>query len=216
MTDPWPQIALFILRAVVISLSGVLSPGAMTAAALVAGTRSPHAGFLMAIGHGIVEFPLMLLILAGIGEVFANGGVKIAVGLAGGIMLLWLAVGMLKDPGARAASSSAGRLAGSPIVTGIVLTGGNPVFLLWWATVGLSLAVGFRQLGAAAFAAFAVIHWACDAIWLELLTVAAFKGSRLLGEKSQRVILALCGLALFVIAGGFLYGAVSQLYGTIR
>ena len=212
MNHTWSETALFVLQAVVVSLSGVLSPGAMTAAALAAGTRSRHAGFLMAVGHGVVEFPLMLLILAGIGTVFDNAGVKIVVGLAGGLMLLWMAVGMLKNPGAKAASSSAGRLAQSPIVTGIVLTAGNPLFLLWWASVGLKLALGARDLGAAAFAAFAVIHWTCDVVWLELLTLATFKGSRLLGDKSQRVILALCGLALFVIAGSFLYSATATLF----
>ena len=78
------------------------------------------------------------------------------------------------------------------------------------------MAVDATNLGLAAFAAFAVIHWMCDAVWLELLTLATFKGSRLLGEKSQRVILALCGLALLVIAGSFLYSATAGLLELMR
>jgi threonine/homoserine/homoserine lactone efflux protein len=208
--------AVFVLQAVLVSLSGVISPGAMTAAALAAGTRSRHAGFYIALGHGVVEFPLMLLILAGLGEIFTYPFVKIAIALAGGMMLLWLAVGLLKQPSAKARTASAARLAGSPVVTGIVLTGGNPLFLVWWATVGLGLALGARELGLLAFAAFALIHWCCDAAWLELLTWATYRGSQLLGEKSQRVILALCGLAMLVIGGGFLYKATSLLYAALH
>ena len=55
----------FLLTATAISLSGVLAPGPMTAATLAAGTRSRHAGAIIALGHGVVEFPLMLVIIAG-------------------------------------------------------------------------------------------------------------------------------------------------------
>ena len=201
--------AIFVLQAVLVSLSGVMAPGAMTASALAAGTRSRHAGALMAVGHGIVEFPLMVLIMLGAGAVFENHGVKSAVGLAGGVMLLWLAVGMFR--GARAAGAAAppaaGRLARKAILTGIVLTAGNPLFLLWWASVGLGLTLQAAQLGVAAFAAFAVIHWVCDLLWLEGLTLATYKGSALLGARGQRAVLIVCAAALVVIAGKFLFDA---------
>jgi threonine/homoserine/homoserine lactone efflux protein len=213
---PWNQTALVVLQAVVLSLSGVISPGAMTAAALSAGTRSRHAGLSMAVGHGIVEFPLMALILLGVGQVLNIPAVKIAIGLVGGLMMLWLAVGMLKNPQPKSSGSSASKIARSPILVGLVLTAMNPLFLLWWASVGLALAIKASSLGLMAFAAFGIIHWMCDAVWLELLTTATFKGSTLLGAKSQRVILALCGLALFVIAGSFLYGATSQCFDLFR
>ena len=57
----------FLLEAVLISLSGVMAPGPMTAAAVGAGSESPRAGALLAVGHGIVEFPLMVAILYGFG-----------------------------------------------------------------------------------------------------------------------------------------------------
>ena len=54
---------LFLGQVVVISLSGVMAPGPVTAAAIGMGARSRYAGMLLAIGHGIVEFPLMILIV---------------------------------------------------------------------------------------------------------------------------------------------------------
>ena len=52
------ELAVFLFKAFVISLSGVLAPGPMTAAAVGHGVRSRHAGALMAVGHAVVEFPL--------------------------------------------------------------------------------------------------------------------------------------------------------------
>ena len=40
-----------------------------------------------------------------------------------------------------------------PFMTGVVLTGANPYFLFWWATVGLTLATQATKHGAAALIA---------------------------------------------------------------
>lgn len=200
------ELVKFLAMAVVVSLSGVMAPGPVTAATLVAGTRSRHAGALIALGHGIVEFPLMLLIMAGMSTLFESDAVRIGVGLAGGFVLLLMgtqmlrALGKAEDPGEKYAGKN-------PIWIGIVLSGGNPYFLIWWATVGLALTSQAWELGALAFALFAVIHWLCDLVWLEALSLAGFKGSKLLGERTQRIVLLVCGLALLVFGMKFVYGA---------
>ena len=200
------ELVKFLAMAVVVSLSGVMAPGPVTAVTLVAGTRSRHAGALIALGHGIVEFPLMLLIMAGMSTLFESDAVRIGVGLAGGFVLLLMgtqmlrALGKAEDPGEKYAGKN-------PIWIGIVLSGGNPYFLIWWATVGLALTSQAWELGALAFALFAVIHWLCDLVWLEALSLAGFKGSKLLGERTQRIVLLVCGLALLVFGMKFVYGA---------
>lgn len=50
----------FLFTAVIISLSGVMAPGPMTTVTISKGSKSPYAGALIAVGHGIVEFPLCL------------------------------------------------------------------------------------------------------------------------------------------------------------
>lgn len=57
----------FLFEAVLISLSGVLAPGPITAVTIGKGKESPHAGAFVAIGHGIVEFPLIISIFYGFG-----------------------------------------------------------------------------------------------------------------------------------------------------
>ena len=80
---------LFLIQTVIISLTGVMAPGPMTAAAVGTGTRSPHAGILIAVGHGIVEFPLMIFVYYGLGHVLSIAYVKAAIFTFGGIFLLF-------------------------------------------------------------------------------------------------------------------------------
>ena len=200
----------FLLNATAISLSGVLAPGPLTAATLAAGTRSRHAGAMIALGHAVVELPLVLVIIAGAGKVFEREPVRLAIGLAGGLFLLVMGVQLLLV--ARRASSDPGVSNGRhPLVTGIVLTGANPYFLIWWALVGLALATQAVKLGILAFALFALIHWLCDLVWLEALSVASFKGTELLGRRVQRVVLLLCGVTLLGFGCQFLYDAARRL-----
>ncbi len=200
----------FLVEAAVISFSGVLAPGPVTAATLAAGVRKPHAGAWIAIGHGIVEFPLMGLIMAGAGTVLASQGFRSGVGLAGGAALLAMA-GLMLYGLRRPASQGAPPRTGRPVLTGIVLTGGNPYFLLWWATVGLALSTRGMSLGVLAFGLFAVMHWLCDLVWLEALSLASNKGVGLLGPKTQRVIAIACSSAMGIFGLLFLRDAIKSL-----
>lgn len=198
------EIVTFLVSAVGISLSGVMAPGPVTAATLAAGSRSRHAGAWIAVGHGMVELPLMLLIMAGMNRVFQIEGVRIGIGLAGGMMLLLMGGQIFRDL-ARKNDSNARYEDTSPLWIGILLTGGNPYFLLWWATVGMALAGRAWQLGVVAFALFALVHWLCDLLWLEILSQASYRGTRWLGARTQNAIALVCGTALVVFGLLFIW-----------
>lgn len=100
-----------------------------------------------------------------------------------------------------------------PFWTGVILSGANPYFLIWWATVGLALATQAVELGILAFVLFAVIHWLCDLVWLEVLSFASNKGTEILGDRIQRIVLVVCGAMLVFFGGKFLYDAGSGLFG---
>ncbi len=199
----------FVLYAVGVSLTGVLSPGPMTAATLAAGAKNRHAGIVMALGHGLVEFPLMLLVLAGMGRFFQIENVKLAITLLGAAVLAFLGTQMLRDV-RKPFALNAPPAARGTFATAVVMTAGNPYFLLWWATVGLTLTVQASNIGILAFALFAAIHWLCDLVWLEILSLASHHGSRVFSEKSQKITLALCGLALLIFAAKFLLDAIRK------
>jgi threonine/homoserine/homoserine lactone efflux protein len=201
----------FLIEVVVISLSGVMAPGPVTAAAIGMGTRSRYAGALIAIGHGVVEFPLMILIVLGAGRILKLPTAQIVIGLAGGAFLLIMAIQMLKS--LRSAEKQQAQVTKSaPVLAGIILSAGNPYFLLWWATVGLALATAATGIGIWAFVLFAIVHWLCDLVWLSALSWASFKGSVLLGPRGMRIVLMICSAALFVFGLFFIYNAANILF----
>ena len=194
----------FILKAAIISLSGVLAPGPITAATLASGPRNRHAGLFVGLGHVTVELPLIILLIGGAGALIQIKGVRLGIGLVGGIFLIIMGAQLLKDfrklnSGPQASSSR------HPFWTGIVLTGANPYFLIWWATVGLALATQAADLGLSALALFALIHWMCDIGWLEILSLAGYKGTQVMGARSQQIISLVCGLALLFFGLKFVY-----------
>lgn len=196
----------FLLKTVMISLSGVMAPGAVTTAAIAQGARRRWAGMLMSVGHSIVEIPLIFLIMFGLGVLFQAAVFKIAVGLLGGAFLVWMGIGMLRRPdGGDAASGLAG--ATGPLMTGLILSLSNPYFILWWATVGLNLTLEARGLGWTAFLLFALVHSLCDLVWLTILSFASFHGTNVFGPRVQRIVLQICGVALGVFGVQFMVRA---------
>jgi threonine/homoserine/homoserine lactone efflux protein len=211
----------------IISISGAMQPGPVTATAITMGARNRWAGVLLAVGHGIIEFPLMLLIILGLGSLFQKPATQITIGLIGGLVLIYMAYSMFKS----ASSATSDRpflksaicnpkseieslrdlrgLCGknSPVLAGILLTASNPYFLIWWATVGLALATRATQFGLHAFVLFAVTHWLVDLLWVTAMSFAAFHGTSLLGPKSQTIILKLCAAAMLLFALFFLYNS---------
>jgi len=172
------------------------------------GTRNRWAGTLMAIGHGIIEFPLIVIIILGLDYYFKLTKVQIAIGLAGGIFLMLMAVQSLLSLKADTQNEQK-TLSSKPVLAGIILTASNPYFLLWWATVGLALATQSTQWGIWAFALFALAHWSVDLIWLQILSWASFKGSVLLGPRGLKVVLICCSAALFGFGLFFIYNATN-------
>lgn len=197
----------FIFTAVAISLSGVMAPGPITAATLTAGSRWRHAGAVIGLGHIAVELPLIVLVVAGAGTFFQSASIRTAVGLAGGVVLLLMGIQTLLSVRNENEVSYA-PIQRNPFWTGVILSGANPYFIIWWATVGLTLTTDALQHGLLALILFAIIHWLCDVGWLEILSVAGFKGSEWFGRKSQTVIAVVCGVALVGFGLRFVWGVM--------
>ena len=202
----------FLFEVLVVSCSGALQPGPVTATAISMGTRNRYAGTLIAIGHGIVEFPLMVVIILGMGKYFEIPKVQIAIYLAGGIFLLLMAIQSLLNIKTTIENQSK-VLKDKPITAGIILSAGSPYFLIWWASVGLGLATKANQFGIWAFAIFAITHWSVDLVWLQLLTWCSNKGSVLIGPKGMKIVLMICSGALFFFGLFFIYNAIMTWIG---
>jgi len=200
----------FLVQVFVISFSGAMQPGPVTATAIAIGARNRYAGLALALGHGIIEFPLMVLIMFGMGKILESTKTQIIIGLAGGAFLFLMAIQMFISTKTTDAAQQK-VLDKKPIWAGIILSIGNPYFLLWWATIGLALATTARAFGIWAFALFALVHWSVDCVWLHALSWASFKGVALLGPRALQIALRVCSVALFFFGLFFIYSAAGNL-----
>lgn len=197
----------FMLKAALISLSAVLSPGPITALTVSKGTEHPLSGFYISIGHSIVELPLMILIMVGLDKYLQINWVRIVIGILGGLFLLKIGVGLLKN--IFAAKIEQNNLNYTPIQSGVILTITNPYFLIWWATIGAMLINGAYQFGLMGVVLFMLIHLGCDFLWYIFLSTLTFKGGQFFGQRLQQVLFAVCGLFLLFSSGKFIYEAIN-------
>ena len=188
------SLGLFLLSAAGISLSGVMMPGPLTAATITKGYRDKYAGILIALGHGVIELPLMALIYFGFAHFFASPEAKKVIGLAGGLMLIFMGSMMLRT--IRKAVGEAPDLPYNSFVTGIIMTGTNPYFFVWWATIGMALIAASAGFGVWGLFLFAAVHWSCDLIWEQFVSMSVFKTRHLWNQKVQRIVLGICALVL--------------------
>jgi threonine/homoserine/homoserine lactone efflux protein len=199
------DLLVFLIQAFAISLSGVMAPGPVTASAIAMGSRNRYAGVLIGIGHCIIELPLVVLLLLGLGAFFKSERAQMIIGLGGGLFLLFLAIQMFRE--IKKVGTQQEKVIGSdPVLAGIMLSGGNPYFPLWWLAVGLNLVIRASQLGVYAIVLFALIHWLCDCTWLQILSWASYRGTCIFGVRGQRVVLGICGAAMAAFGCFFLWG----------
>ncbi len=201
------SLMIFLFEAVFISLSGVMAPGPVTAVAIGKGNESPYAGALVAIGHGMVEFPLMIFIFYGFGYLLNLNYVKAAIAFLGGLFLLIMGAVMLSGSNNTKVSSSWN--SESPVMSGILLSIGNPYFLIWWATVGASLIVKSVSFGISVFLIFAILHFLCDFSWYYFLSALTFRGGQFFGKRFQRIIFSVCGVFLLFFGVKFILDALN-------
>lgn len=201
----------FLFVAVFISLTGVMAPGPVTFVTIGKGSQSPHAGALVAIGHGVVEIPLMISIFFGFGYILNLNFVKTIIPFLGGQILLIMGFNMFRNIEIEVEAGS-NKYNESPFLSGILLSLGNPYFLIWWATLGAALILKSVSFGIIGFLIFASFHFLCDFLWYDFLSTLSFKGGQFFGKKFQRVIFSICGVFLLFFGGKFIFDALKMLF----
>jgi len=207
MTANTESLPLFLGSVIFLSASGVMMPGPVTAVTVAKGSQRKWAGALIAIGHGIIEIPLILLVYFGLAEYLKMPEVKIGVGLAGGMLLLWMAWGAFRTrPTAMEVKRDSPH---SSIVAGLATTAASPYFFVWWATVGAYLLVSATTFGKTGIIAFGAVHWSFDLVWLLILSWVVFKSKRLWTPRVTSVVFGVCAAVLAGFGVYFIYRAVS-------
>jgi threonine/homoserine/homoserine lactone efflux protein len=207
MTGNTESLPLFLGSVIVLSASGVMMPGPVTAVTVTKGSQRKWAGALIAVGHGIIEIPLIVFVYFGLASYLKLTGVQIGVGLAGGLMLFWMAWGLFRTrPAALDAKKDTPH---SSIVAGLATTAASPYFFLWWATVGAALLVSATTFGKTGIIAFGAVHWSFDLVWLFAVSWVVFKSKKMWTPRVTGAVFAFCATVLAGFGVYFIYHAVS-------
>jgi threonine/homoserine/homoserine lactone efflux protein len=204
----------FIAFVVVVTASGALAPGPLSFGILMQGSKEgARSGFSCAIGHTLVEFPLVLALALGLLEAASQPMIKSVIGIGGGLgligfgtMQIYETVRTRADSGQTARTRS---LPASSLVLGLALTGLNPYFILWWLTIGSALIV--KALAFAAIIGVLVMyasHVWMDYAFLTSLAYFAKKGKSIVGSKYYKLVLIAFGLVLVYYGLSFIVDAV--------
>jgi len=193
---------LFLLSVILISLSGVMMPGPLFAVTIAKGFKNKIAGVLVSFDHGIIEFPLMRLIYFGFAQLLASKAIQRVIGLIGGLIMIYMGFKMVKTE--KKTNDESERVKHSSIVAGILTTGANPYFLLWWATIGAALIVNAAIFEFMGFLVFAITHWLCDLCWNTFVSITVFKSRRFWTKKVHNVIFGFCFLVLVGFGAWFI------------
>jgi len=195
-----------LLSVVVISFSGVMMPGPMFAVTLAKSYKSQLAGTRIALGHAVIEVPLILLIYFGFAQFFQNVIVQLVLSVLGSGMIIWLGISMFR---ARTEVVRKGKdLPYNAFTAGIITSALNPFFLLWWATIGSMLIMRILDFGVIGLVVFIIVHWLCDLIWLTLVSVVVYRTHSLWGLKLQEWIFIACSLLLVGFGFWFLVSGI--------
>ena len=200
----------FLFTVVIVTASGALAPGPLFFGLLMHGSRDgARAGFSCAIGHTMVEFPLVIALALGLLAAANQPVIKEVIGIIGGIGLIGFGIlqvfDTIRNKPEFGTVSEKGRLPGSSLILGLALTGLNPYFILWWLTIGSILIVQ-----ALAFAAIIgvlvmyVFHVWMDYAYLTTIAHLGQKGKRVVGSRYYRFLLLAFGLVLIYYGSTFI------------
>jgi threonine/homoserine/homoserine lactone efflux protein len=192
------ELYFFLATVILISLSGVMAPGPLFAAAVVEGRKSVFSGFIISAGHAAVEIPLIIaLFLSGI--TIRSESVKTVVGILGGIVLLYFAFIEYRNYGRKVEGSS-----GKGFITGIAMSSLNPYFIVWWLTVGFALINQSILFGVYGLLLFIIAHEMCDFLWLGFVSATSHKTAYMWGEKAYKT-LSIVSISIFLLFGVYFF-----------
>lgn len=205
------DILTFIVTVIIVTASGALAPGPLFFANIAQGVKSgAKSGFAFSAAHSIIEFTLIMLLALGVLSVAHEPSIKLIIGIAGGIALIVFGFFQIYgsiSPQSFQSSRRRMRLE-NPFLTGFLLTGLNPYFIIWWLSAGWYLiieALSFDSL--AGVIIMYIAHVWMDYTWLTATAYLAKKGTNLVGSRGYKIMMILFGVILVFFGLFFLASA---------
>jgi threonine/homoserine/homoserine lactone efflux protein len=189
-----------LITTLIVSPSGALSPGPLSTAAVALGVKGEgwRTGLKIAVGHMIVEFPYVsaLVFFFQSIENILKGTYGLLLNVFAFIFIVYFAITLLLDAFRGSYDGEGKRISQNPILAGVLLTGLNLLFLLWWVTVALPIIRMASELGIVGVVVMYPAHVWMDFAWLSFLAEAGNRSARITGSKGYRLLLALLAILL--------------------
>lgn len=202
------QLLGFALVVIVISTSGVMSPGPLFAANIIYGLKGgAKAGLKMACGHTVIEFPLVILLGIGALSLESLPQFRLAISIVGAIGLFMFA-GLQLRTVFRQNLNSVFQTKQGPFFAGMVLSALNPFFIIWWFTIGFKLISdslliwSFWGIGI-----MFLFHIWMDFAWLSFTALISSRISTILSHRNFKILMIGLSAALVYFGITFLIEA---------
>ena len=200
----------FTILVIIVSVSGVMAPGPLFAANVSYGLKGGvKTGIKMAIGHTIVELPLVILLGIGVFSLEIFPEFRTIISILGAITLFVFATIQIKTVLRKEKIKTSNPKQG-PLIAGILLSALNPFFIIWW------LAIGFKLISDAmliwAFAGILIVfvfHIWMDFAWLGITAFLASKSRKIISNRNYKIMILVLSLTLIYFGIMFLMDVVS-------
>ncbi len=199
------------VQTIVISVTGVCSPGPLTAISASRGlVQGWKAGFFCALGHMIVEFPISFLIALGLFEALRNTAMRALIGISGGLVLIYLGLSQIKQKGKEIQKEDLFGV--KTLFAGMIASGLNPYFIIWWLTIGAKLiSESLLWMGWVGFLSVYVLHVWMDYVWL-MFVAHIFRKGKDLSSKGFEILGVLLNAIIVLLGIKFVLDTLSLLH----
>jgi threonine/homoserine/homoserine lactone efflux protein len=194
----------FAILVIIVSASGVMAPGPLFAANVSYGLKGGvKTGIKMAIGHTIVELPLVILLGVGVLSLEIFPEFRTIISVLGAITLFVFATIQIKTVLQKKETKASNPKQG-PLVTGILLSALNPFFIIWWLSIGFKLISDAMILWSfvGILIMFALHIW-MDFVWLGAVSFFASKSSGILSNRNYKILMI--GISIVLVYFGIVF-----------
>jgi threonine/homoserine/homoserine lactone efflux protein len=198
----------------VIAMSGAAMPGPLMSVTI---SESIKRGFisgpLLILGHSLLELTLVILLMFGLAPFLKQEWVFAAIAITGAVMLSWMGLSMLKSIPSLSMHTDMRAGSGSHLVlTGILISGSSPYWIVWWATIGLGYVLYCTQFGLSGIVFFYIGHILGDFAWYCSISYAVSKGRRFLNDNHYRALIGTCAVFLLLLACYFAWSGLNKAF----
>ncbi len=204
------ELAFIFFTAYLTGFSGAVVPGPLLSVTVNETIRRGiYAGPLLIVGHALLEIGIIAALIYGLSRYLESplaGGI---LGVFGGVVLLWLGYGIIKESREGMLDLEAGRdeksFGWNIIFAGIIVSLSNPFFIIWWGSIGAGYVMMSLQYGVAGILAFYLGHILSDFSWYTFVSWLVVRGKSRVSARVYQGVTAACGVFLAGMAVFFLY-----------